>query len=146
MKTLLTAAALAASFALSAHAQSPIQVYAADSLRPAFEEITTAYTATKVEAQYASSGQLRDRIAAGERPALFAATNVDLPHSLTRAGLAGPVKRFARGGGSEYGLVLVHGSGEEAWYFSQFILSPAGQAILVKHGFSRGPSAVVAGK
>jgi len=56
------------------------------------------------------------------------------------------VKRFARGGGSEYGLVLVHGSGEEAWYFAQFILSPAGQSILVKHGFSRGPSAVVAGK
>jgi ABC-type molybdate transport system substrate-binding protein len=143
MKTLL--AVLVASFALSAHAQSSIRLYAADSLRPALEEIAAAYPAARVEVQYGPSAQLRDRIAAGERPALFAATNVDYPHSLSRDGLAGPVKRFARDRGAEYGLVLVDGSGEEAWYFAQFILSPEGQSILVKHGFSRGPSAVVAG-
>jgi ABC-type molybdate transport system substrate-binding protein len=144
MKTLLMA--VAASLSMSAHAQNPIRLYAADGLRPALEEITAAYSATRVEAQYGPSRELRDRIAAGERPALFAATNVDLPHSLAREGLAGPVKRFARGGGAEYGLVLVHGAGEEAWDFARFILSPPGQEILVKHGFSRGPSALVAGK
>jgi ABC-type molybdate transport system substrate-binding protein len=144
MKTLLTV--LAASFAMSAQAQTLVQLYAADNLRPALEEIAAAYPAANVQVQYGSSAQLRDRIAAGERPALFAAASVDHPHSLTREGLAGPVKRFARERGTEYGLVLVQGSGEEAWLFAQFILSPAGQSILVRHGFSRGSSAIVAGK
>ena len=144
MKTLL--AALAASFALSAHAQTPIRLYAADTLRPALEEIAAAYPAAKVTVQYGPSEQLRDRISVGERPAMFVATNVGYPHSLTREGLAGPVKLFARERGTAYGLVLVHGAGEEAWHFSQFILSPAGQSILVKHGFSRGSSATVAAK
>lgn len=144
MKTLL--AALVTLFALSAHAQTSIRLYAADNLRPALEEIAASYPAARVEVQYGPSAQLRDRIAAGERPALFAATNVDYPHSLAREGLAGPVKRFARAGGAEYGLVLVDGSPEEAWYFAQFVLSAEGQSILVKHGFSRGSSASVAGK
>jgi len=39
---------------------------------------------------------------------------------------------------ADYGLVLLHGSGEPAYYFSQFILSPKGQAILMKYGFSPG--------
>jgi ABC-type molybdate transport system substrate-binding protein len=144
MKTLL--ATLAAMFALSAYAQTPIRLYAADNLRPVFEEIAAVYSSAKVEVQYGASDRLRDRIHAGERPALFAATNVDYPHSLSLEGLAGPVKRFARGRGAEYGLVLVDGSGEEAYNFARFILSPLGQAILVKHGFSPGASALVAGK
>ena len=131
---------------MSAHAQASIRLFAANDLRPALEEIAAAYPAARLEVQYGASGQLRDRIAAGERPAVFAATNVDYPHSLAREGLAGPVKRFARHRGAEYGLVLVDGSGEEAYYFAQFVLSPEGQAILVKHGFSRGPSAIIAGK
>src|ERR1700754_4063744 len=115
MKTILIA--VAASLAMSAHAQTPIRLYAADSLRPALEEIAAAYSSGKVQVQYGPSRELRDRIAAGERPALFAATDVHLPHSLAREGLAGPVKRFARGGGAEYGLALVDGAGEEAWRF-----------------------------
>jgi ABC-type molybdate transport system substrate-binding protein len=144
MKTFLMAAL--ASLAVSAHAQTTVTLYAAESLRPALDEVAKAYPSARVEVRYGSPTALRDRIEAGERPALFAATNVDYPHSLTLHGLAGPVKRFARGGGSVYGLVLVDGSSEEAWYFSQFILSPEGQAILMKHGLSRGPSALVAGR
>jgi len=144
MKTALMA--IVSLFAMSAHAQTSIRMYAAENLRPAIDEIAMVYTSARVEAQYGSSTQLRDRIAAGERPAVFASADVERPHSLARAGLAGPVKRFARDRNAEYGLVLVDGAGEEAWYFAQFVLSPEGQSILVKHGFSRGSSASVAGK
>jgi ABC-type molybdate transport system substrate-binding protein len=37
---------------------------------------------------------------------------------------------------ADYGLALIWGSREQAFYFSQFILSPQGQAILMKYGFS----------
>jgi ABC-type molybdate transport system substrate-binding protein len=126
--------------ALSARAQTTLPLYAADSLRPAFEELAAAYTSARVDVRYGTPVALRDRIAAGERPALFVSTNVDDPQSLTRRGLGGPVKRFARDHGADYGLVLVDGSSEEAWYFAQFILSPEGQAILARHGLARGGS------
>jgi ABC-type molybdate transport system substrate-binding protein len=132
----------AAAFSLSAYAQATLPLFAADSLRPALDEVAAAYPAARVQVQYGNPVALRDRIAAGERPALFASANVDYPHSLTLQGLAGPVKRFARDRNTEFGLVLVDGSSEEAWYFAQFILSPEGQAILAKHGFARGGSAL----
>jgi ABC-type molybdate transport system substrate-binding protein len=138
IKIVLTAAA--SLFACFAQAQTTIPLYAADGLRPAMDELAAAYPAARVEVRYGSSDALRDRIVAGERPALFAATDVHYPHSLTRQGLGGPVKRFARSRNDEYGLVLVDGSGEEAWYFAQFLLSPEGQAILAKHGYTRGAS------
>jgi ABC-type molybdate transport system substrate-binding protein len=138
--------AVAASFAISAQAQTTLPFFAAESLRPALDEIAANYVAARVEIRYGNSAALRDRIAAGERPALFASANVDYPHSLTLQGLAGPVKRFARDRNAELGLVLIDGSSEEAWYFAQFILSPEGQAILAKHGFSRGGSALTASK
>jgi ABC-type molybdate transport system substrate-binding protein len=140
---LIVAASL---LAMSAHAQTTVALYAADSLRPALDEMAKAYPSARVEVRYGASAALRDRIAAGERPALFASANVNEPHSLALQGLAGPVKRFARDRNAEYGLVLVDGSSEEAYYFSQFILSPEGQAILAKHGFARGASALMAGK
>ena len=139
MKAMLLA--VAALFSMSAHAQTTIPLYAADGLRPVLDELVAAYSAARVEVRYGTPVALRDRIAAGERPALFASTNVDYPHSLTRQGLGGPVKRFAREHGADYGLVLVDGSSEEAYSFSQFILSPEGQAILARHGLSRGASA-----
>jgi ABC-type molybdate transport system substrate-binding protein len=138
--------AVVASLAMSAQAQTSIRVYAVDNLRPALDEIAVTYTSAKVQVQYGASGALRDRIVAGERPAVFASTSVEHPHSLTLEGLAGPVKRIASDRNTQYGLVLVDGASEEAWYFAQFILSPEGQAILVKHGFSPGASALVAGK
>jgi ABC-type molybdate transport system substrate-binding protein len=138
--------ALLAACALSAHAQPTIRVFAADSLRPALDEIAAQYPSASISVVYGAPAALRDRISAGERPALFAANDVHYPHSLTLQGLGGPVKRFARQRNDEYGLVLVDGAGEEAYYFSRFILSPEGQAILVKHGFSKGASALMAAK
>ena len=251
---------IAMSFAVFAHAQQPIKVYAAGSLRSAMNELATSYAAMKVEAEYGASGLLRDRIAKGERPEVFASADMANPFSLEKIGLAGPVKRFARNrlcalaapgvkvdsasllermldpaiklgtstpkadpsgdyawqlfekaervrpgayatlsgkarkltGGpdsppppkgrnaygallaegkadiflayctgareaknenealqivqipetlsvsADYGMVLVHDSREEAWYFVQFVLSPRGQAILAKYGFSPG--------
>jgi len=133
--------AIGASLAMSAQAQTTIPLYAADSLRPALDELAAAYAPARVQVRYGTPVAMRDRIAAGDRPALYASTDVYYPHSLEVQGLGGPVKRFARDRGADYGLVLVDGSSEEAYYFSQFILSPGGQAILAKHGLSRGASA-----
>jgi len=138
--------AIAASLAGSAYAQSTISLYAAESLQPALDEIAAAYLPARVKVRYGAEAALRDRITAGERPALFVATNVGDPHSLTVQGLAGPVKRFARARNADYGVVLVDGASEEAWYFEQFMLSPQGQAILAKHGFAHGGSADIAAK
>jgi molybdate transport system substrate-binding protein len=38
--------------------------------------------------------------------------------------------------GADYGLTVIKGARPEAERFAQFVLSPAGQAILAKHGFS----------
>jgi len=251
---------LIATLATDLHAQDPIRVYAAGSLRSAMNELAAAYPAAKVEMTYGASGLLRDRIVNGETAEVFASANMEHPHALAMQGLAGPVKRFARnqlcalaapgvkvdsasllerlldpsvslgtstpkadpsgdyawqlfekaervkpgayatlsakarkltGGpdsppppkgrsvyaslvaegradvfltyctnareakqenpalqvvqipaelsvGAEYGIVLVRSAGEDAWYFVQFVLSPKGQAILAKHGFSPG--------
>jgi len=247
---------------MSAHAGEPIRLYAAGSLRSALNEIAASYPAAKVEVVYGASGLLRERIVNGERPDLFASANMEHPHSLVLAGLAGPVKRFARnrlcvlaapgvavstenlldklldpslrvgtstpkadpsgdyawelfdkaerlrpGAGAslkakalkltggpdsppppkgrsvygalvadgkadifltyctnarearsenaalqvvqvpgelsvaaDYGLALILGGSEQAWYFAQFVLSPKGQEILMKYGFSPGES------
>jgi ABC-type molybdate transport system substrate-binding protein len=38
--------------------------------------------------------------------------------------------------GADYGLTVVAGAGPDAARFAQFVLSPAGQAILERHGFT----------
>jgi ABC-type molybdate transport system substrate-binding protein len=38
--------------------------------------------------------------------------------------------------GAEYGLTVMNGAREVATQFARFVVSPAGQAILVRHGFS----------
>jgi ABC-type molybdate transport system substrate-binding protein len=88
--------AVAALLTMSAQAQEPIRLYAAGSLRAAFNEIAAAYPAARVETVFGPSGLLRDRIVKGERPEVFASANIEHPHSLSKVGLAGPVKRFAR--------------------------------------------------
>jgi len=40
--------------------------------------------------------------------------------------------------GADYGLTVVKGATADAQRFADFILSAAGQTILVKHGFARG--------
>jgi molybdate transport system substrate-binding protein len=238
MKIVMTA--LAMTLAISAQAQQPspqkpilqqpIRIYAAASLKPALNEVAAAYPAAKVEVVYGASGQLRERIAKGDRAEVFASADMDHAYSLVKQGLSGPVKRFARSelcalaspqvalttenflerlldpavtlggdnarplfekaervrpgaqavlekkalkraGGADiflascagalearsgngalqvvqlpeelataanFGLTLVQGSRDEAWHFTQFVLSPTGQAILSKHGFAAG--------
>ena len=133
MKTVI--AVLTMTIAMSAQAQQPIRIYADASLKPALSEMAAAYPAAKLQVVYGPSAVLHERIAKGERPHVFAAANMEYPHALAKQGLSGPVRCFARNG-SEYGLALVEGAGEDAWYFRQFVLSPKAQAILSKHGFS----------
>jgi len=42
--------------------------------------------------------------------------------------------------GADYGLTVIKGAGTEAQRFADFVLSPTGQAILVRHGFAPGES------
>jgi ABC-type molybdate transport system substrate-binding protein len=210
-------ALLALTVTLPALAQQPVRLYAAGSLRGALNEVIASFKDAKVEAVYGPSGLLRDRIAKGEPAEVFASANMEHPATLSKAGKAGPVRRFARNrlcalaapglkvaraalekkalnltGGpdsppppkdrsqyglivaegkadvfltyctnalearrehpaqqvvqvpeelavaAEYGLVLVEGAREQAWWLAQFILSPRGQAIFAKHGFAPG--------
>jgi len=253
---------IAACFAISAQAEQPIKVYAAGSVRPALSEAAAAYSAAKIEVVFGASGELRDRIVAGERPEVFVSANMDHPFSLEKVGLSGPTRRFGRNRlcalvapgiavdsatllermldpairlvtskadpsgdyawqlfekaervrpgayatlsgkalkiigspdspqpprsvygmvaargeadvfltyctnareaknengalqvvqlpqelsvSADYGMVLVEDAREEAWYFVEFLLSPSGQAILAKHGFSQAPKTIVA--
>ncbi|HEY7240746.1 MAG TPA: molybdate ABC transporter substrate-binding protein [Burkholderiales bacterium] len=80
----------------SAHAQEPVRLYAAGSLRAALDAAARAFTETKVQAVYGASGLLRERIAKGEPAEVFASANMEHPQSLEKAGRAGPVKLFAR--------------------------------------------------
>jgi len=77
---------------MHAHAQEPVRLYAAGSLRAALDEVAAE---SKVEAVYGASGLLRERIAKGEPAEVFASANMEHPQSLEKAGRAGPVKRFA---------------------------------------------------
>jgi molybdenum ABC transporter molybdate-binding protein len=93
MKGLLAVLAFAA---MPAFAQEPVRLYAAGSLRTALNEVIANFSDAKVQAVYAPSGLLRDRIAQGEPAEVFASANMEHPGALAKAGKAGPVRRFAR--------------------------------------------------
>ena len=81
----------AASFAMSsAHAQaSPLQLYAAGSLRDALTEVARqfeAQTGQTVGLTFGASGLLRERIEKGEPAQVFASADMDHPHRLAQAG------------------------------------------------------------
>jgi ABC-type molybdate transport system substrate-binding protein len=40
--------------------------------------------------------------------------------------------------GADYGLTVINGARPQAKRLAQYILSPAGQAILMRHGFAHG--------
>jgi molybdenum ABC transporter molybdate-binding protein len=82
--------------AVNVHAQEPVRLYAAGSLRAALDEVARAFSGAKVEAVYGASGLLRERIAKGEPAEVFASANMEHPQSLQKAGRGGPVKLFAR--------------------------------------------------
>jgi len=83
----------------SAHADEPVLLHAAGSLRGALTEVASAFgadTVIKVDAKYGPSGTLRDEIASGGRAQVFASANMEHPQSLAAAGKGGPVVLFAR--------------------------------------------------
>jgi molybdenum ABC transporter molybdate-binding protein len=90
------ALALLALASLPAFAEQPVRLHAAGSLRPALNEVIAGFKEAKVQAVYGPSGLLRDRIAKGEPAEVFASANMEHPATLSRAGKAGPVRKFAR--------------------------------------------------
>lgn len=96
---ILILASLMMSPALHAGGLSIVHVFAAGSLRAAFNEIGIAFqsaTGIRLENSFGPSGALRDRIEKGEQPDLFASADIANPTALSRAGKAGPVILFAR--------------------------------------------------
>jgi molybdate transport system substrate-binding protein len=88
--------------AVTAHAQDAprsLQVYAAGSLRAAFNDLSRAFEldrAVKLNITFGASGLLKDRIVAGESPQVFASANMEHPEALVVAGRAPAVMAFAR--------------------------------------------------
>ena len=83
-----------------AHAET-VRLHAAGSLKAALGEVSRAFEArnpgAKVEAHFAASGLLRERIEKGEPAHVFASANVAHPARLAEAGRAeGKVTVFAR--------------------------------------------------
>jgi len=98
-------AVLAACLALVAAAsavraeEGTVRLHAAGSLRPALTELGQAFTAahgTRVEAQFGSSGLLRERLDGGEPGDVYASADIGNPLALAKAGRAWPVVVFAR--------------------------------------------------
>ena len=78
-----------------------VRLHAAGSLKAALSEVSAVYEArnpgVKVEAQFAASGLLRERIEKGETAHVFASADVGHPTRLAEAGRAGTkVAIFAR--------------------------------------------------
>lgn len=98
----LAAAGLAALVASppALHAEEDVvRLHAAGSLRPALTELGQAFTkahGARVEAQFGSSGLLRERLERGEAGDVYASADMGSPLALARAGKAGPVVLFAR--------------------------------------------------
>ena len=95
----LLVASLGAGFAQAQGAPRAVQVYAAGSLRTAFEELSRAFEQDhpiKVGPTFGASGLLKDRIVAGESPQIFASANMEHPEALVAAGRAPAVSAFAR--------------------------------------------------
>ena len=79
--------------------QRTVDVYAAGSLRAAFEDLGKAFEkehAIKVKSTFGASGLLKDRIVAGESPQVFASANMEHPEALVVVGRAPSVSTFAR--------------------------------------------------
>ncbi|HEY8243638.1 MAG TPA: molybdate ABC transporter substrate-binding protein [Casimicrobiaceae bacterium] len=91
--------ALLFAIAMGAHAQEPVKVYAAGSLRGVMTELGGAWSragGTGIVPTFGASGLLRDRLAGGERADVFASANMEHPQSLAASGRAGTVYLFAR--------------------------------------------------
>lgn len=74
--------------------RGPLRVFAAGSLRPAFELVAAAAPQT-LQLHYANARDLADRIEASEPADVFASASPLHPRALHAAGLVGPVRPFA---------------------------------------------------
>lgn len=94
--------AFAASAFLSASAVAQgggAKVYAAGSLRAAFEQASTAFSAYRAGAvtfEFGPSATLKDRLLKGDAADVFASANMEDPQALAQAGKSNAVRRFAR--------------------------------------------------
>ncbi len=82
-----------------AHAQEPVRLYAAGSLRNALTEVAQAFTresGVPVVTTFGASGLLRERIEKGERADVFASADLGHPQALAAAGRAAPVVVFVQ--------------------------------------------------
>jgi ABC-type molybdate transport system substrate-binding protein len=96
---MLILASLTMSRVLHAGELAVVHVFAAGSLRAAFNEIRIAFqsaTGIRLESDFGPSGALRERIEKGEQPDLFASADMANPDALFRARKSGPVVLFAR--------------------------------------------------
>ena len=76
-----------------------VSLYAAGSPTGALGEAARAYAAAsgvEVATRFGPSGQMRERIEAGEAATIFASADLGHPRRLAAAGKAGPVVIFAR--------------------------------------------------
>jgi ABC-type molybdate transport system substrate-binding protein len=92
-------AVLSSSGAGAVHERAAIAVYAAGSLRAAFNEIAAAFeksASTPVRLTLGASGLLRDRLARGEAGQVFASANMEHPQALAASSRAEEVRPFAR--------------------------------------------------
>jgi molybdate transport system substrate-binding protein len=95
----LLAAVLVALTPALARAEPAVTLHAAGSLTGALTEAAKAYaaaTGAEVAARFGPSGQMRERIEAGEPATVFASADYGHPKRLHEAGRAGPVVVFAR--------------------------------------------------
>jgi len=76
-----------------------VRLHAAGSLRPALTEVGQAFSkahGARVQAQFGSSGLLRERLERGEAGDVYASVDMGNPLAMAKAGKAGPVVLFAR--------------------------------------------------
>jgi molybdate transport system substrate-binding protein len=124
----------------SALAKETVRLHAAGSLRGALSEVAETFTRASrigVKTEFGASGTLRERLEAGEPGDVFASANMEHPLTLARHGKAGPAVLFARNELAAYGLtVLTTAHPERAMKLAMFILSPEGESILARYGFT----------
>lgn len=92
-------AALVASVPALHAEEGVVRLHAAGSLRPALTDLGQAFTkahGARVEAQFGSSGLLRERLERGQPGDVYASADMGNPLALAKAGKAEPVVLFAR--------------------------------------------------
>ncbi len=99
LRRLALAAAMLLGVQTSCGAQTkppPLRIYAAGSLRGAFDAMVKAFDAGDTQMVYGGSGLLRERLEKGEAADVFASADLAQPRRLASGHPGGPVVLFAR--------------------------------------------------